>query len=427
MAFRFIHTADIHLDSPLRSLALRDPELADLIGNATRRAFVAIVSLCIDERVDALLLAGDLYDGDQTSMKTARFLAEQMRKLDAAGVRVFIIRGNHDAESRITNELSFPETVHVFRGRAEPIPLLRDASQFPVWVHGLIFMKPHAPESLLGRYRQPVPGAVNIGLMHTSLDGSAGHDLYAPCKLADLHTHGFDYWALGHIHQRGEFSDASTVVMPGMPQGRDINESGAKTASLVTIHEDKSIEVEQRLTSVAQFERVGVDLTGLEDWKQVARAIGNSLAQARSGVDAEHLIARLRLTGLSPLAWRLRRDTDLLKTEAVQQAANIGNCWVEGVEIRCADQASTAATTDPLANPIEELRRLISSDIAASSGYRAQISAMAQELSGQLPPECRGLFGADETTFETRLNEIIGDGVEDVLARMHATPDRDGA
>src|SRR5262245_25190452 len=110
MAYRFVHAADIHLDSPLRSLALRDEALADLIGNATRRAFVRTVDLCLAERVDALLLAGDLYDGEQTSMKTARFLAEQMRRLDEANIQVFAIRGNHDAMSQITAELTLPES-----------------------------------------------------------------------------------------------------------------------------------------------------------------------------------------------------------------------------------------------------------------------------------------------------------------------------
>src|SRR6204780_3874906 len=103
--YRFVHAADIHLDSPLKSLALRDPELADLIGNATRRALENIIQLCLAEQVDALMLAGDLYDGDQTSMKTARFLAGQIRLLHDAGIRVFVIRINHDALSRITKEL----------------------------------------------------------------------------------------------------------------------------------------------------------------------------------------------------------------------------------------------------------------------------------------------------------------------------------
>lgn len=113
-AYRFVHSADVHLDSPLRSLALRDPRLAEFVGNASRQVFARIVDLCLDEQVNALLLAGDLYDGEQTSMKTARFLAEQLRRLDAAGIKVFIIRGNHDALSKITKELVFPENVHLF-------------------------------------------------------------------------------------------------------------------------------------------------------------------------------------------------------------------------------------------------------------------------------------------------------------------------
>src|SRR5215203_393097 len=101
MAFRFIHTADIHLDSPLRSLALRNPDLAELVGDASRQALVAIVDLCLEEQVDALVIAGDLYDGEQTSMKTARFLGSQLERLHRAGIGVFKIRGNHDAMSKI--------------------------------------------------------------------------------------------------------------------------------------------------------------------------------------------------------------------------------------------------------------------------------------------------------------------------------------
>jgi DNA repair protein SbcD/Mre11 len=177
-AYRFVHAADIHLDSPLRSLALRNPELADLIGNASRQVFVRIVDLCLDEQVDALLLAGDLYDGEQTSMKTARFLAEQVRRLHAAGIKVFVIRGNHDALSKITRELVLPESVHLFGGRADAVEIVRDRGERPIVVHGLSFTKPHAPEGLLSKYRAPVEGAINIGLMHTSLDGSGVHDVY---------------------------------------------------------------------------------------------------------------------------------------------------------------------------------------------------------------------------------------------------------
>ena len=137
MAFRFVHTADVHLDSPPVTLSLRDPELAELIGGATRRAFVGVIDLCLAEQVDALLIAGDLYDGEQTSMNTARFLADQLRRLDKAGVKTFVIRGNHDAESRITRELTLPESVKVFAGRAEAVSLGRGGLE--VAVHGVSF------------------------------------------------------------------------------------------------------------------------------------------------------------------------------------------------------------------------------------------------------------------------------------------------
>ena len=188
-AFRFVHAADIHLDSPLRSLALRDPDLADLIGNATRRAFTRIIDICIDEQVDALILAGDLYDGDQTSMKTARFLAEELKRLDEVGVRTFVVRGNHDATSRVTKELTFPESVKVYGGRAEAVMIERARGELPIAVHGLSFAQPQAPESLLTKYKSAVEGTANIGILHTSLAGSSGHDPYAPCSIVDLAHH----------------------------------------------------------------------------------------------------------------------------------------------------------------------------------------------------------------------------------------------
>ena len=350
MPYRFVHTADIHLDSPLRSLALRNPDLAELIGNASRQAFINIVDLCLDERVDALLLAGDLYDGDQTSMKTARFLATQLRKLHEAGIRIFIIRGNHDALSKITRELVYPEAVKVFGGLAEEVAVDRPSGEFPVVIHGLSFTRPHAPESLIHKYRSPVEGAVNIAMMHTSLDGAPGHDPYAPCRLADLQAAGFQYWALGHIHKRSVAEGDCVVVMPGTPQGRDISETGKKSVSLVTVSDDGSIRIEERVTSIVQFERVSVDVTGLDDWENVVSVLKRELKRVRSRTSVEHLIVRLRITGRTSLAWRIRRDSDLLKSEADEQAATVESCWVEKLEVDChtADIASEAEG-DPVA------------------------------------------------------------------------------
>ena len=417
LAFRFIHAADVHLDSPLRSLALRDPDLAELIGNATRRAFVRIIDLCLDEQVDALLLAGDLYDGDQTSMKTARFLSEQIRRLHEAGIHVFVIRGNHDALSRITKELTFPDSVKVFGGRAEAIVVDRSNGDFPVAIHGLSFAQPHAPESLIGKYKLPIEGAVNIGLLHTSLAGAPGHDLYAPCSLADLQATGFRYWALGHVHKRSVVEGKCAIVMPGMPQGRDINEAGAKSVTLVTVADDRSIRIEERVTSIAQFERVSIDATRIDDWRDLVGALGRVIERARNGLASEHLVARVHLTGTTPLAWRIRRDLDLLKTEVDDRASMIGACWVERLEVDCKAPGAAAASRD---HPITELRRLIDEEVIRSDAYQAEAVDIAEELRTQLPQECRNLLGADAAAFKAAVTELVKEGVEDVLARLHA-------
>jgi len=418
MAFRFIHTADIHLDSPLRSLALRDPALADLVSTATRRALVRIVDLCLEEQVDALLIAGDLYDGEQTSMKTARFLAEQMRRLHQAHVLVFIIRGNHDALSKITKLLQLPDSVTMFDAKAGAIDIVRQRDQFPVVVHGLSFAKPQAPESLVRHYRPPVADAVNIGLMHTSLAGSSGHDPYAPCSHADLHATGFHYWALGHIHKRSVVNGRGAIVMPGMPQGRDIGEAGAKTVSLVTIADDHTVTCQERVTSTAQFERVAVDVSRIEDWRTLPDVIEAALGAAQTATASEHLIARVSLTGDTPLAWRIRHDRELLLTDLQERAAAIGGCWIEKLETSCRAPGQNAIASG---DPIVELHRLIHEAVLQSDGFRTEMDAAFKELRKHLPREAQNIFGGAEADFEQALASCAQEGVEDVIARLRSS------
>src|SRR5271166_405037 len=417
MAFRFVHTADIHLDSPLRTLALRDLELADLIGGATRKAFAAIIDLCLAEQVDALLIAGDLYDGEQTSMKTARFLADQLKRLHEAGIGAFIIRGNHDAESRITRELTLPESVKVFGGCAEAVSLSRGS--LDVAVHGVSFKDKHAPESLLPKFRAPHEGAINIGLMHTSLGGSPSHDRYAPCAPAELHDHGFQYWALGHIHQRSVERGGATIVMPGNLQGRDVNEAGPKSATLVTIADDRAVALEERFTSVAEFQRVEVDIGGIEDWRALLKRIEAALNAARAGAESEHLVARVRLAGATPLAWRLRSDPERLMEETRAIGASIGKAWLDKIELRCAEPH--AVTGLPASDPTAELRALMESEVAQSKAFHDELREIAEDLRGHLPAGLReDLFGREAEDFERMLQGVASEGAENVLAHLRA-------
>ncbi|AFL51861.1 exonuclease SbcD [Sinorhizobium fredii] len=424
MPFRFVHTADLHLDSPLRSLALRNEELAGIVRGATRNALVRIVDLCIAEGVDALLIAGDLYDGNQTSMNTALFLAGELRRLDEAGIRTFIIRGNHDAQSQVTRELTLPPSVHVFPGRGKPVVAKILENGRSVHIHGMSFSDPHAPESLLPHFHPPVADAINVGMLHTSLAGSAGHDPYAPCSVADLRAHGYDYWALGHVHQRQVHSESPCIVMPGMPQGRDINESGVKGVTIVMIDDDGEVTLEERPVGAAVFERVSIDLTGTADWRDMLETVGRQLALLRKSQPEADLILRITLTGATPLSWRLRRDFDLLQGELENIAAGQGRCWVEKVETLfagCSKHAGRVA-----ADPIGELTALVENEVLSAFAFRADMRAVAEELLPHLPAELRNLLAADEEGLDDLVENAALSGSADVLSHLHGRSAIDG-
>ena len=405
--FRFIHTADLHLDAPLHSLALKDEVLSDLVGSATRGALEQIVTLCLEEDVHALLIAGDLYDRDLHSMKTAAFLTAQLERLNAAAIPVFIIRGNHDAASVITKELDLPPIVHVFSGHGGTERI----DEHGIAIHGVSFAKSQAPESLLPKYPAPVAGCFNIGLLHTSLAGSEGHDTYAPCSVSDLKNHGYDYWALGHIHKRQVHSEAPHIVMPGMPQGRDIGEAGTKTVTLVSVS-DGTVMLEERRTSQVDFSRLSCALDGVEKWRdmlaQITAAINEAVSQA-----AGNSILRVELTGQTTLAWQARRDMDLLSEQIREAAEAIGTVWIEKVECHLHQPEASEAREDPRF----ELQTLMQT-LMQDENITARAVEMAEWLVGELPPEIRSEFGADRDALAENVATFLTEGCEDVVAMM---------
>jgi DNA repair exonuclease SbcCD nuclease subunit len=406
LPFRFVHTADIHLDSPLRSLALRDPALALRVQGATREAFRGIIDLCLKERVDALLIAGDLYDGAQTSMKTARFLAAELARLEAAGIATCLIRGNHDAASVITRELVLPPGVTVFGPGGGTRRFA--AGALDVAVQGMSFADRQAPANPLPRFPRPVAGAVSIGLLHTSLGGAAGHDVYAPCSVADLMATGHAYWALGHIHRRAVHQGAATVVMPGMPQGRDIGEAGAKSATLATIADDGGVTLEERATSLAEFRRIAVPAAGAADWPALVERLRAALRQARRDHAAPDLILRPVIEGAPPaLDWRIRRDAEVLLAEAEAEGEAIGTVWIDRIE------HAAAASRLPV-GPLGELAGLMADPGPAAL---AEGAAVMEALVRALPPALRDRFG-DETTREAILRDLMAEGAAAMLARL---------
>ncbi|MBL8563797.1 MAG: DNA repair exonuclease, partial [Gemmobacter sp.] len=414
MSFRFIHTADLHLDAPLKAIALRDPDLAHQVGVASRTAFSRVIDLCIEEDVAFLLIAGDLWDGTYSSTKTPRFLKQELLRLQGAGIRCFVIRGNHDALARQTGELDLPQNTHLFGARAATVEL--EAGDQQIAIHGLSFRDPHAPESLLPRYPAPKSGAFNIGMMHTSLNGSPGHDNYAPCSLAELEAHGYDYWALGHIHRRAEHLGRATIVMPGIPQGRDIGEAGATSVTLVSVAEDHSVTVEQRAVACLRFDRVMLDCTGISDWTDLLAALDQVIRMTgRIERSEEHLVIRPQLHGATPLAWRIARDIDRL-TEEVRAFAALAGLWIDKLELRVVeaqDAGISAATHLP-----EDLVQTVLVDLPQDPALTRAVQAAAQEFLRDLPAELRDFFGQSEADMAQRCQNLLAQGAPLVLAGL---------
>jgi DNA repair exonuclease SbcCD nuclease subunit len=235
--FRFLHAADIHLDSPLTGLSRYEGLPAEEVRSATRAAFDNLIDYGCKELVDFIVIAGDVFDGDWRDMGTGLYFARAMGRLEQAGIPVFLLQGNHDAASVVTRSLPWPANVHRFGARA---PQTFRLEHLGVALHGWSFAHQTAPDNLALRYPAAEAGAFNIGVLHTSLSGRPGHARYAPCEIADLKARGYDYWALGHVHTFEQVCDDPAVVFPGNLQGRNIRETGPKGAVLVEV-QDRAI------------------------------------------------------------------------------------------------------------------------------------------------------------------------------------------
>ena len=328
---KFIHTADIHLDSPLRGLEAHQGTPVEEIRGATRRAFENLIDLAVDEKVDFLLIAGDLYDGDWQDYNTGLFFVSRMGRLHQAGIKVILISGNHDAVSRITRTMPLPDNVVHLSSRQPQSVVLEDCG---VSIHGQSYATKAVRENLASGYPQRDPDYFNIGLLHTSLNGREGHENYAPCKVDDLRSKGYGYWALGHVHKRETVATDPLIIFSGNIQGRHIKETGAKGATLVTVDDGLVVEVEERELDVLRWEVCTVDLAQCETTDSVYNSIRKTLENILRNAEGRTLVIRLILTGECPVHAELFERTEQWTEEFRGIAASLGNLWLEKVQFR---------------------------------------------------------------------------------------------
>jgi len=331
-SFSFIHTADIHLDSPLRGLDGMEGPSVERIRTATRKAFDNLITEAVERKVDFVVIAGDLYDGDWRDYQTGLFFVRQMGRLSQAGIRAFILYGNHDAESQITKRLTLPENVSVFPARKPETFLLKDIDAA---LHGQGYQRRDVTENLVASYPEPVRGAFNIGVLHTGLGGMDGHADYAPCAVGELLAKRYDYWALGHVHQGRVISETPRIVFPGNLQGRHIRETGPKGAYIVTVDDNEISSFEPVYTDVVRWELLKIDAGGCERLSDVYERMRSSIEEATGKSDGRLLACRIELYGQSAIHDNLLISGDDLLAEAHGAAHALGDgaAWVERVVV----------------------------------------------------------------------------------------------
>jgi len=370
---RFIHTADIHLDSPFAGLSAKTDAPVERLRGCTRQALSNLVDYAIQEAIDFVVIAGDLYDGDWRDYSTGLFFVQQMGLLHRADIPVYVLYGNHDAESKITRGLTMPENVNRFPPKRPHTFRLRDHH---VALHGQSFPTPAVTDNLARSYPQAIDGCLNIGVLHTAAGGREGHANYAPCTVDDLLAKDYDYWALGHVHAREILHEHPHIVFSGNLQGRNIRETGSKGFTVVTVEEHRVKHVDHVPADVVRWARVDVDATGCADVDDALGRAARVFAKEADKADDCLLVLRVAFTGPTDLDSHLRNNPESLLAECRAAAlAILEDIWIEKVEV------ATSATHDinAAASRPDAIGFLVRS-VDELKGDPAALATLTQEL-----------------------------------------------
>jgi DNA repair exonuclease SbcCD nuclease subunit len=411
---KFVHAADIHLDSPLCGLERYEGAPAERLRGATRGALRNLVRLCLDEEVSFLLVAGDLYDGDWRDYNTGLFFAKEIARLTREGIAVVIARGNHDAASQITRNLRLPEGVfELSTERAETLRL----NDLNVAIHARSYAERDVFEDLSAQYPHALGDAFNIGMLHTALDGREGHQRYAPCRLDALLSKGYQYWALGHVHRREVLSTEPWALFCGNLQGRHARESGPKGATLVTVEGARVASAEHRALDVVRWACLSVDVSEAASGDDVVDLVRSKL-EAEAAAGGERMLAvRISVAGVSRAYSDLARDPERWQNQIRALASELAETvWVERVLFNTrstVDSASLLTRDDPVGALVRSIRASRS-----DSTLLRQLGGEMEELRRQLPAELRQLEEPLDLADPEQLAAFIDEAEQLLLPRL---------
>jgi DNA repair exonuclease SbcCD nuclease subunit len=406
MNFQFIHAADLHLGSPFVGLALHDEEIAKRFSHAGREAFSDLVTRAVELKVAFVIIAGDVYDGDWKDTSIGLFFNRELARLDRAGIPVFLVKGNHDAESVITKAISLPQSVHVFpsaKSRTFQIEAIKVA------LHGRSFPHRAVTENFALSYPAPISAWFNIGVLHTSCDGRPNHDSYSPCTVADLATRNYQYWALGHVHEYETVSRDPWIVFPGNLQGRGIRECGPKGAVLVDVVDGEVRQVQRLILDKARWAMASIDIAGVDCDADVLQRVEEAVRPMVGEAEGRLLAMQVRLHGTSSLHRRLKAHKDSFSDEVQATLHRLHeDAWLQRLRMETAEP--TMATDDALSS-VDFAAML--DGIEKDPVVRAAAADELAMLKSKLPGEASG-----DTSVSDDLEALLDEARAVVLGRV---------
>ena len=398
---RFVHAADLHLDSPFSGLRTIAPDgVTNALRQATFDAYENIIDLCLDERVDALLIAGDVYDGADRSLRAQLRFVDGLKRLDAAGIRSFVCHGNHDPLNGWEARLDLPQGCVRFGADVTGVPIFPDEPERAT-VYGISYPRREVYENLSPRFRGLPRSRFNIGLLHANVGGNPNHDSYAPCSVSDLEDTDIDYWALGHVHTREILrKEEPAIVYPGNPQGRHPNELGSRGVYLVEVDDSGEIKLDFRPVDIIRWARKELDIADFNDEQGMLNAIYGMADEAMEESEGKPVVLRAVLRGRGEMNRWLRSPgtlDDILEQLSYEYSDGLPWLWCERIQLE----------TAPAVNHEQVIQR---------EDFVGDLARLADELISS-PEDLEGLRASLRDLYDTQrarryLRDLLPDSEE---------------
>jgi DNA repair exonuclease SbcCD nuclease subunit len=393
-SFTFIHAADLHLDSPFKGLWEPDPSIIDALRSATFDAYAALIDLCIERGAAFLLVAGDVYDAEDRSLRAQLRFRDGLLRLEEKGIPAFVVHGNHDHYGSQSSAIRWPDNVYIFGPDTVESVIARVDGEPVATISGVSHGKKNETQNLAKRFPVPEGDLFRIAMLHCNVGSATGHDPYAPCELSDLVDGGFDYWALGHVHEKALLCTTPHILYPGNVQGRHFRETGERGCYLVTVEDGEVTGVEFCPLDAVRWLEGSVSIEDLSTMDGLDRAILDAVQGLVSKSDGRPLLCRLAIGGRGNLYRDLRRPgnvRDLLERTRELFRGERSFVWLHELMVDCRPERELERRREAGDFLAEVLS--ISAEITRSPERTAELAAAAlSDLTGNRQFE-RGVGG----------------------------------